>query len=196
MKGIFNKEFRSKLEVKDKKIYSYINESRLDIDKVIKDYTNYIYTTIKKSYAQFSKEDMEEIVSDVFLIVWNNQNKLNINNNMSSYIRGITKNLLKQKYRYIKVVDNIVDYEEELVSLSNIELDVLENEENMIILEEIEKMKLEDKDIFILYYYDNRSIKEICAIHNMSEVKVKSKLFRIRKRLRKALGKRGYGSNE
>lgn len=196
MKGIFNKEFRSKLEVKDKKIYSYINESRLDIDKVIKDYTNYIYTTIKKSYAQFSKEDMEEIVSDVFLIVWNNQNKLNINNNMSSYIRGITKNLLKQKYRYIKVVDNIVDYEEELVSVSNIELDVLENEENMIILEEIEKMKLEDKDIFILYYYDNRSIKEICAIHNMSEVKVKSKLFRIRKRLRKALEKRGYGSNE
>ena len=41
---------------------------------------------------------------------------------MSSYIAGITKNLIKKKYRYIKIVDNIEDYEEQLIDFNSIEL--------------------------------------------------------------------------
>lgn len=196
MKSIFNKEFRSKLEIKNKKIYSYIKENKLELEMIMKEYTKYIYAIIKRSYVKFPQEDIEEIISDVFLILWNNQSKLNINNNMSTYIRGITKNLIKQKCRYIRVNDNIVDCEEELVSLSNIELDFSESEENRIILKELEKVKSEDKDIFLLYYYEGKTIKEICIMRDMSEAKIKSKLFRIRKRLKKILKERGYVSNE
>ena len=57
-------------------------------------------------------------------------------------------------------------------------------------------MKAEDREVFIEYYYDEKSIKDISKIFNMSESKVKSKLFRTRKRLGKALKKRGYGANE
>ena len=184
------------MEVKDEKIYSYISKDKLEIEKIMKDYSNYVFAIIKKSYAQFSKEDIEEIASDVFLILWNNQNKLDINNNMAAYIRGITKNLIKQKRRNIRVNDNIIDYEEELVSLSNIELDISEQEENKIILKQLKKLKPEDRDIFMLYYYEDKTIKEICKIHNMSESKVKSKLFRIRKKLKRILKERGDLSNE
>ena len=61
---------------------------------------------------------------------------------------------------------------------------------------ELEKIKPEEKDIFISYYYDDNSIKEISNKLNISESKVKVKLFRIRKRINKVLKERGYGSNE
>ena len=184
------------MEVKDEKIYSYISKGKLEIEQIMKDYTNYVFAIIKKSYAQFSKEDIEEIASDVFLILWNNQNKLDVNNSMSAYIRGITKNLIKQKCRNIRINDDITDYEEELISLSNIELNISEQEENKAIMKQLEKLKPEDRDIFVLYYYEDKPIKEICKIHNMSESKVKSKLFRIRKKLKKTLKERGDLSNE
>ena len=47
-------------------------------------------------------------------------------------------------------------------------------------------MNKEDKEIFLSYYYDERSIKEIAIIFNFSEAKVKSRLFRIRKKLKKS----------
>ena len=47
---------------------AYIKGDRLDIDKVVEDYYGYIYMIIKniKSIG-ILEEDMEEIISDVFL---------------------------------------------------------------------------------------------------------------------------------
>ena len=53
-------------------------------------------------------------------------------------------------------------------------------------------MKEEDKNIFIAYYYYSRSIKEISSDLKISELKVKSRLFRIRRKLKKVLEQRGY----
>lgn len=184
------------MEVKNKEIYNYMNGTKLEIEKVMKDYTNYVYTILNKCSVNLSEEDMEEVNLDVFLTLWKNQEKLNINNSISAYIGGITKNLIKQKYRYIKENDNILDYEEELISNSNIELIFSNDEQNIIIASELEKMKIQDKDIFILYYYENKNVKEVSVIHNISESKVKTKLFRIRKKLQKALKERGYDYNE
>lgn len=180
------------MEVKDKKIYDYIRNNELQIEKVLKDYTNYVYTIIRKACSKLPKEDMEEINLDVFLTLWKNQNKLNTNNNMSSYIAGITKNLIKQKYRLIKTNDNILDYEEQLVSTLNIELMHSKNEQNAIIVNELKKLKDEKRSIFILYYYEDKSIKQISSLKKLSESKIKTELFRIRKKLETALKKKGY----
>ena len=58
------------------------------------------------------------------------------------------------------------------------------------------KMKKEDKEIFLLYYYNSRSIKEISEILNISISKVKTKLFRIRKKLKSELIKGGYDNGK
>lgn len=68
-----------------------------------------------------------------------------------------------------------------------------EKEKTTIIMEELEKMKDEDKRIFIGYYYLSKKIKDISKELNISEIKVKSRLSRIRKKLKKELEKRGYG---
>ena len=55
----------------------YIKGNRLDIDKVVEDYYGYIYMIIKniKSIG-ILEEDMEEIISDVFLALWKNHTNL------------------------------------------------------------------------------------------------------------------------
>ena len=184
------------MEVKNRKIYNYMSNNILNMEDIMNDYTNYIYTIIRNSYINLPNEDVEEIVLDVFLTIWNNQNKLDINKKLSSYIVGITRNLIKKKYRNYTTNDNIEDYEEQLVDLTNIELIFSENEKQKVILNELEKMKNEDKEIFIQYYYGERKINEIAKMFNISESKVKSKLFRIRKKLKKVLNERGYGTNE
>lgn len=48
VKGILKKEFRSKLEVKNRKIYDYMSNNILKIEDIMNDYKNYIYTIIMK----------------------------------------------------------------------------------------------------------------------------------------------------
>ena len=184
------------MKVGEEKIYTYIENCKLQMEKIMEKYRNYIITIIRNSYIKLSNEDIEEVVLDVFFTLWKNQKKLDINKSMSAYISGITKNLIKYKYRQCKIDQNIEEHEEELIDSANIEITLLQNEKQKAISEELKKLKQEDKEIFIEYYYDEKSIKEISKIFNMSESKVKSKLFRIRKRLNKILKKRGYSSNE
>lgn len=53
-------------------------------------------------------------------------------------------------------------------------------------------MKENDIEIFELYYYSSMKISEISNILNISEFSIKSKLFRIRKKIKKELLKGGY----
>lgn len=178
------------------KICNYMGENGLIAEEVMNDFSNYIYTISRNSYVSLKDEDIEEIVVDVVFTVWKNQEKLDINKKMSSYIAGITKNLIKKKYRDKKIIDNIDDYEEQLVSINDIELQFIEKENNKRTIELIEKLKFEDRKIFVEYYYERKHIKEISNCMNMSESKVKSKLFRIRKKLKKHLKKEGKSSND
>lgn len=179
---------------KTNEIYMYIKNGKLDMEQVMGDYTGYVWSIINNSY-NLSSEDIEEIISDVFVTVWNNQYKLDINKKMSTYIFGITKNLIKKKFRSIKIESNLEDFEEQLVSKDKIEYEIEEKESNDKILSIITKMKKEDKEIFLSYYYYSRKIKEISIEMNITETKVKTKLHRIRKKIKKELEKGGYSLN-
>ncbi len=193
MKDVFDKELKSKLE--NKKIYNYIENNKLKIKQIMNEYTNYIHKIVKNHSLNLTTEDVEEITLDVFLTLWRNTSKLDINSSLPAYIRGITKNLIKLKYREIKIADNIDDYEDTIIDFSNIEIVLSNNEKYAIVMDELNKIKKEDKNIFISYYNDEIKIKELSKIYNMSESKIKSKLFRVRKMINKKLKERGYGIN-
>lgn len=184
------------MKVENRKIYTYIEDNKLKIEEIMCDYKNYIYTIIRNFNLNLSNEDSEEIVLDVFLTLWKNQSKLDINKSLSSYIGGITKNLIKYKYRQNKTVLNIEDFEGTLIEVNKIELFLIQDEKKKIIINELDKMKAEEKQVFMGYYYDNNTIKQIAIKLNLSESKVKIILFRIRKKLKKKLKERGYSSSE
>lgn len=183
------------MEKVNDKIYNYIKNNELAIEEIMKQYNHYIYTIINRSPIMFSKEDEEEIILDVYLTLWNNKEKLDINKSMTAYIAGITRNLILKKAQKQKNIENIEEYEGQLTSIQNIELDYVESQKNKLIIHELEKMKQEDREIFIAYYHKGRKIKEIARVLKISESKVKSKLFRTRNKLKKILNKGGYGVN-
>lgn len=186
-------ELREMKKVEEKTIDKYIENDALNIEKVINEYSGYIYIIVKNLAKEtISKEDIEEIISDVFVTFWNNREKLDKTKPIKSYLAGITKNLIKLKYRKIQFDFNIDDYENRLITNLSIEENFEIREGNNIVEKELEKMKKEDKDIFIMYYYNSKKIKEISKTLNISESKVKTKLHRIRKKLRKELEKNGY----
>lgn len=178
-----------------KTIYMYVKNNKLDIDKIIDEYSGYLYKIVENA-GSFSKEDIEEIVSDTFLILWNNQYKLDLNKELSPYLVGIVKNLIKQKYKiFYKINDNIEDFENKLFESENIDL-ILENKDiNEKIISILNNLKQEEKDIFYEFYYYQKRIKEIAIMYNISESKVKTKLHRLRNKIRKELLKGGYSLN-
>ena len=186
-KGALNK-------MSNKKIREYIFDGKLDITNIIKDFAGYVFVIIKNSKYNFNDEDIEEIASDVFLVIWQNRNKLDINKEIKPYIAGITKNLIMKKQRTITNQNLDIELIERTIH-DNIDVyyTAEEKEKTAIIMEELEKMKEEDKRIFMSYYYLSKKIKDISKELNISEIKVKSRLSRIRKKLKKELEKRGYG---
>lgn len=169
-----------------KKIKHYIKNNELDLEKIINEYSSYIATIINNmARDSLNNEDKEEIVSEVFFILWKNENKLDINKYLSSYIAGITRNVVKEYLRKVKVNFDISDYENILYSYD--EINFLNNsvEEIRKIEKKLENMKEIDKKVFLDFYYSSKSIKDIAKKYNISEFSVKQRLYRIRKKIKK-----------
>lgn len=186
-----NKEVRSKVK---REIKEYMNKQELNLEKIVDEYNNYVEKIIENMANPYlAKEDKEEILSDTFFILWKNKEKLEDNKLLSSYLAGITRNLVKEKARVVRIHDNLQDYENYFSDGKNMDMLCEQREKTKFIKETIEQMKEEDIEIFKSYYYGAKKIKEIAKIFNISEFNVKTKLYRIRKKIKQELEKGGYG---
>lgn len=171
----------------DRKIIEkYKVKNELDLEKIIKDYSNYLEVIINNMAREnLNNEDKEEIVSEVFFIMWKNRNKLDGNKLLSSYLAGITKNLVREYLRKKQINYDISDYENSLYSFD--EISVLDNNVEQIekIESKLKNMKEIDKIIFISFYYSSKSIKDIAKELKITEFNVKTRLYRIRNKIRK-----------
>lgn len=167
-----------------KEINDYKLNGELNIDKIIDDYTPYIKTIINNMANSLSSEDKEEILSDTFFILWKNENEEIIF--LDSYIAGIARNLIREKLRKRKIFYNISDYED-VIGCYDIDLHYNEREEIEKMKNTFSLLKSIDLEILNMFYFYSMSIKEIAKKLNLSEINVKSKLHRIRKKIRKFL---------
>ena len=169
-----------------KEIKHYIKNNELDLEKIINEYSSYTATIIDNmARNSLNDEDKEEIVSEVFFILWKNKNKLNVNKYLSSYIAGITRNVVKEYLRKVKINFDISDYENSLYNYDKIDLLDDNVEEISKIEEKLKNMKKIDKTIFLDFYYSFKSIKDIAKEQKISEFSVKQRLYRIRNKIRK-----------
>ena len=181
---------------KNQKIKSYKNNNKLNLEEIISKYSGYVYKVIENAAKQnLSKEDIEEIIADTFFVLWKNKEKLEEGKILSSYLAGITRNLVREKARNKHINLSLSNYEN-IVEENKIDLIYEEREKIEAIETILNKMSKEDITIFNLYYYEERKIKEIAKILNFSEFKIKSRLYRIRKKIKKELEKGGYRNEE
>ena len=85
------------------------------------------------SKGNLSNEDVEEIISDTFLIFWKNKDKFDESKKLNLYLAGIAKNLVKNKFRKLHINSNIMDYENSIIDNNDIGYDYEKLEKYRII---------------------------------------------------------------
>lgn len=179
--------------MKNEILNDYLVKGEIDIDKLLDDFYGYVYMIVKNGVSIYiTDEDIEEIISDVFVAIWKNNTMLSNSTNIKAYLSGTAKNIIKNKYRKSELNFSIYDYEEQLFDSSNIEQIIEENEKNFIIKKSLKTLKENEYRIFIMFYYEAKTINEISSELNFSTGKVKVILHRVRKKLKKILKDGGY----
>ena len=144
-----------------------------------------------------SREDAEECASDVYFSLWNAIPRERPEN-LKAFIGKVARNVALSKLDYVKAEKRGANM---TVLLSEIE-DILPSSDEVddvlgreAVTKEINSflaaLPPKSRRIFVRRYFFCDSIKDISSRFEMSESKVKSSLFRMRKTLSKHLKKEG-----
>lgn len=169
-------------ELKDKE--EYLQNEKFDMEKIVKEYTLFLNSIVNsKANNRLSFEDKEEILTDAFYILWKNQEK--VTTTIKAYLVGVVNNLIKEKMKKNKI---IYDFDESQNSIDNLNNEPFEDSSKIEKIEEIiGELNEKDRKIIRLFYYEDKSIKEISKKLGLSESNIKIRLFRIRKTIKKKL---------
>lgn len=173
-----------------KLIDDYITNNELDLKRIINDFEPYVKSIINKIVgSNLNYEDKEEILADTFFILWKNRESSIVA--LDSYIAGITRTLIKEKLRKKKITYNIDDYEN-IFEFNDIELYTEQRQKIDRIEKKYKKLSNLELEILNMFYYSDKSIKDIAKELNLSEINIKTKLYRIRKKIKKELTKENF----
>lgn len=175
----------------EKTIENYIVDNELDMPRVFDEYYHYVSTIIKNKQT-IKIEDEEEMIADVFLILWKNKDKLDRKAIFSPYIAGITKRLIYKKYKELSKMMQFSQYEDEMVSHFNVDNIVEQKEMNDCITRNLKTLGNTEYEIFKKFYYEGKKIKQIAKEMNISNSNVKTKLHRTRKKIKEILKVGGF----
>lgn len=162
------------------------------LKQIYEQYYSYVSAiTYSRIGAKMQKEDAEEVISDVFLALWKNRKKLSAEyGTLKSYLGVLTRNLSINKLRNFHFSEELM--EAELFSKEmGVEEAFLQKETLQEIYQLVITMKSPDKEIFFNYYLKELSIKEIATMFDIKENTIKTKLSRVRKKVRAILKERG-----
>lgn len=178
--------------IEERLIEKYFKNNELNMRKIVDDYYNYIGTIIK-NFQNVSLEDEEEIISDVFFIIWNNKEKLNKKLGFSPYIAGITKKVIYKKYNQNRVSKLVYDdFTDNIIDNFNIEKLLEEKEMNDCILNNIKTLGEKEYLVFTKFYYEDKKVKDIAKELGISVSLVKTTLHRTRKKVKEYLKIGGF----
>lgn len=171
----------------EKHLSNYINaNTKIDLDRIIDDFTPYIRNVVNNMSKEYlSYEDKEEIIADTFFILWKNKCKEIIY--LDSYIAGIARSLVRERFKKNNIVYDISDYENTIPYYDELELLSYKRGQLERLNIGYKSLKEIDFKIITMFYYYSKSIKDISKELKMSEANVKKKLHRIRNRLKKEL---------
>ena len=168
------------------------DNEKIDIDKIVDEYTPYLRKVIQNMVNNnLSEEDKEEIILDTFFVLWKRYKENYCIKSLSSYMAGITRNLVREKLKSLKYAIDIEQCDN-LIEFSKLDTYSHEREKINELQDKIKDLKEVDKKIINMFYYSEKSIKDIATELNISEVNVKTKLHRIRKKIKQELKQGGF----
>ena len=168
---------------------NYLNYQQVDTDKkhellmIKKGIGDILYPADGKSPCRYSADEEKMDLLKKSLEISEKTLKLK----HSGDDRGYMESAILMYEKIIEIKENeinfsISEYEEKIVDNSNLEKQAEENEQNIIIKNTLKTLKKEEYTVFIMFYYENRTTKEIAEYLNCTVGNVKVILHRVRKK--------------
>lgn len=178
-------------------IHLYWSRSQEAIDETSKKYSAYCFK-ISMNILE-NKQDADECTNDTYLNAWNSipPHRPNV---LSTFLGKITRNLSLDRYKRERAKKRgggqlelaLSELEECICSSRNLERELDFKCLTDTLNEFLNTLSNEKRIIFNKRYWYMMPIKDIACELNMSESKIKSTLFGIRKTLKSVLESEGY----
>lgn len=163
------------------------------LETIIMKYTALVSTIIYNvSKENMTREDIEEVTSDVFITLWNNRDKI-LPEKLKGYICCIAKTRALNKLESVMRKSNVIsiddyDFEDDFSIEDHTESKDVNSELRAIVNDIGEP----DREILIRYYFYYQKTSNIAEIMKLNLETVKSKLKRTREKIKKILTERGF----
>lgn len=157
------------------------------LEQLMDRYIPYVSTIVWNILrASMTKEDAEEIVSDVFFAAWEQSGDLR-KGYVKAWLGAVARNKAKNKMRKAGLM---LPLEEDLLEIPDEctpEGSIQRKEEAQLVRRAVESLGEPDREVFLRHYYFSQSVSRISLEMNLNESTVKTKLRRGRARLKTML---------
>ncbi|UZO81314.1 RNA polymerase sigma-70 factor [Aquimarina sp. ERC-38] len=137
--------------------------------------------------AYITLNDAEEVVADIFFLLWSKRDQIEINLSLKVYLYKATKNrclnVIKQRKDHSKLLDKVVHYELQCNDIQPDEMMIYQQTKNQLD-DLINKLPKQCRIIFLLSRNDGLSHLEISKILNISPNTVNTQVYRAIKYLK------------
>ena len=152
------------------------------INQAIQIYTPYLSTVLYNMVGNgLPKEDIEEIVSDVFIMLWKKAGYIDLSKGtLRSYIGATARNLALKRLNKKKEHANLDDIE---ISTE----DDFTDDYKEVVWDAVMRLGEPDNEIFVRFYKYDEKLKDISKATGLNISTIKTKLSRGKRKLKELL---------
>ena len=160
------------------------------LDTYGNDVKKFIYTYLK------NEADTDDVTQDVFVTVYLKIGTFKGDSSLKTWIYSIAANMCKDyirrhRLRPQNLFQRLTQQEFKKNQTSDIAEDYIRSTVKEGLFEKIMELPVKYREVIILYYYKDLSIKEISYVLKEKESTLQSRLLRARKKLRELINKGG-----
>lgn len=166
------------------------NGSHKALSDAITRFTPYVSTVAWRVLASSSatKEDLEEIVADTFLALWNHASEINPAN-IRPWLAAVSRNRAIDKLRTLTPIISLSENDPD--TTPGPEDTALQRDRAEKLWKAVNNLSEPDRTLFIRHYYEGEKIDRIAQDLDMNPSTAKTRLHRGRKLLKSLLEKEG-----